>query len=128
AVLLGRNPGADGFAYWNGVFARGASETEVAAQIASSPEYANAHPDAASFIDGLYRVALGRPADPGGLAAWESAYASQGRLAVARAIFGSDEANSRLLTLAIGNFLHRGLRPGDQEFWLNQVHKGLTPE
>src|SRR5262249_33527944 len=97
ATLLNRAPGADGYTYWIKVFDSGASETVVAAQMMTSPEYLNGHPGAPDFSGAL-------------------------------AALNSDAANRPLIEMAISNFLHRGLRPGEMEFWLNGFHKGLTQQ
>jgi uncharacterized repeat protein (TIGR01451 family) len=125
-TYLGRDAGAADFAYWNGVFAGGADENTVAAMILASPEYGASHPDAASFIDGLYRSALGRPADAAGLAYWQGVLAGSSRQAVAYAILTSDEAGLRTVSMAYGNFLGRAPSSDEQQWWLAQLHGGLT--
>jgi uncharacterized repeat protein (TIGR01451 family) len=40
----------------------------------------------------------------------------------------SDAANIPLIQTAIRNFLHRDLRPGEQQLWLSQFHNGLTQQ
>jgi uncharacterized repeat protein (TIGR01451 family) len=125
-TYLGRDAGAGDFAYWNGVFAGGANENTVAAMIIASPEFAASHPDPASFIDSLYRSALGRPVDAAGLAYWQGVLAGSGRQAVAYAILSSDEASLRMLGLAYGNFLGRAPSGAEQQWWLAQVHSGVT--
>src|SRR5262249_24812198 len=61
--LLHRPADPAGVAYWGGLLLGGQSDEQVAAGILSSPEYARRHPDAASFVSGLYAAVLGRALD-----------------------------------------------------------------
>jgi uncharacterized repeat protein (TIGR01451 family) len=127
-TYLNRDAGAADFAYWNGVFAGGASEADVAAMILTSPEYTARVPDNASFIDSVYRSALGRPAEAAGVIFWDNVINSSWRAFAARAILLSDEGINRLLTLVYAQDLHRGIGDGERQFWLGQVHAGLSPQ
>ncbi len=126
-ALLGRAAGPNDLAYWGSVFAAGASETDVETLIVTSPEFAASHPDANSFINALYQIALGRPADGAALSYWQGVLNSGGRAAVARGILTSDEASVRMLGIVYIQMLHRGYSPAEQQFWLGQLHSGLTP-
>jgi hypothetical protein len=72
----------------------GQSLTTVQAAIAGSPE-------AAADLNGIYENALGRPVDPGGLAAWQAVLAQSGQslATVQAAIAGSPEAAADLTTV-----------------------------
>src|SRR5262249_11900804 len=65
-ALLHRPADPLGVAYWGGLLQAGQTEEQVAAGILASPEYALTHPDAASFVGGLYAAVLGRALDPAG--------------------------------------------------------------
>jgi uncharacterized repeat protein (TIGR01451 family) len=127
-TYLGRDAGAGDFDYWNGVFAGGANENAVAAMIIASPEYAASHPDNASFIDSLYRSALGRPADAAGLAFWQGVLGGNSRQDVAYAILSSDEASLRMVSIVYGNDLGRAPSSGEQQYWLGQLQSGVTQD
>jgi uncharacterized repeat protein (TIGR01451 family) len=127
-TYLNRDAGAGDFAYWNGVFAGGASETDVAIQILTSQEYTARVPDNASFVDTLFRSALGRPAGAAGVQFWDNVINTSGRAAAARYILLSDEATNRLLTFVYAQDLHRGINDGERSYWIGQVHAGLNPQ
>jgi hypothetical protein len=127
-AFLGRAAGPADLAYWNSVFAAGATETDVGILIATSPEFAASHADGGSYVNALYQIALGRPADGGAQSYWQGVINSGGRAAVARGILLSDEAQVRMLGIAFGQLLHRGVSAGEQQYWLGQLHSGLTPQ
>ncbi len=127
-TYLGRAPGSDGIAYWSGALAAGATETGVAVAIVTSPEYTNNHPDTASFIDSLYRAALGRPVDAGSLSYWTQVVAGSGRAAAARGILTSDEAYTQMINAVYSQYLGRSATAADTQWRLNQLHAGMTPQ
>jgi hypothetical protein len=54
----------------------GLSQWSLAQAILTSAEYRGDHPMEAGYVDGLYQDLLGRPADPGGIAAFTGLYAT----------------------------------------------------
>ncbi|HYT88597.1 MAG TPA: choice-of-anchor E domain-containing protein [Gemmataceae bacterium] len=125
---LHRAAGSVDFTYWNGVFAGGASETDVAVAILTSPEYAASHASNAQFVDGLFRDVLSRTPTAAELSAWTANVASSGRAAVARQLLGSTEARGILLTAIYSNYLGRSVSSGDSQYWLGQMQAGMAPE
>jgi uncharacterized repeat protein (TIGR01451 family) len=126
--LLDREAPPDAYAYWTGVFQSGASETDVQVLFLTSQEYVSRHADPAAYIDSLYRRVLGRSADAGAQTYWQGVLAGQGREAVVRGILGSDEANLRTIELAFQQYLGRGLNEAERQWWVSQLHAGLTPQ
>ena len=97
--LLDRSPDAPGLQAWENGAANGLSLQTIAQDFISSPEYQQVHGarNDQQFVDALYEGALGRPAEPAGEQAWETAL-SQGtpRAAVALGIAESTEAQFHL--------------------------------
>lgn len=71
-AFLGRQPDAEGMAFWLGRRASGASIVEIADGFAASPEFAAilGEADDGRFVDAVYESVLGRPADADGRAFW----------------------------------------------------------
>jgi uncharacterized repeat protein (TIGR01451 family) len=124
-AFLGRAAGPSDLSYWEGVFAGGASETDVQVMIASSPEFLGNHGGAAAWLDAMYHIVLGRPADAAALLYWQGVINTSGYAVAARGILQSDEAATRVIDISIGNVLHRGSSSGEEQWWLGQVHNGL---
>jgi hypothetical protein len=74
-AVLGRQPDMSGLQFWAGIMNTGASLPQIAQQMATSAEftqkYANLGSESA-LINQIYQNALGRAADPSGLAYWQS--------------------------------------------------------
>jgi subtilisin family serine protease len=101
---------------WVRAFQQGASELEVIHAFLVSAEYTNAHPDSASFVDGLYRDLLGRPVDPAGLAGWMGVLEMTGsRDLVAQAIAQSAESFGRYAASFYSQYLHRLAGPSEEQ-------------
>ena len=82
----------------------GASENDLAAEILSGVDYAQAgHLTAGDYVNGLYKDVLGRNADAGGLTAWVNQL-NQGksRADVAKGFLNSDER----LNVVVEQFYH----------------------
>ncbi|MFL5280567.1 MAG: DUF4214 domain-containing protein, partial [Rhodopila sp.] len=75
---LGRDADAGGLAAWTSVLKSGASPDQVAAAMTASPEFQTLHAQQldSEYVNSLYLAGFGRPADPGGLAAWSNAISS----------------------------------------------------
>jgi hypothetical protein len=125
---LHRAPGSSDLAYWEGVFAGGASETDVAAAILSSPEYTASHSTNAQFIDGLFRDVLSRTATATEMATWTNRLTSSSRAVVAQQLLTSAEARGDMLTAIYGNYLGRAVSAGDSQYWMGQLQAGVAPE
>jgi hypothetical protein len=116
-------------ALWVQALLGGASETDVAVGFLTSEEYRQAHPDATSFVEGLYGDILGRTADSVGLAVWSPlAESTAGQAAVARGILTSVEGDLRLLDAYFSTYLHRAIDSSGQQAWLMLLQTGAdTP-
>jgi uncharacterized repeat protein (TIGR01451 family) len=118
-ALLRRPADPLGVAYWGGLLLGGQSEEQVAAGILASAEYALTHPDAASFVNGLYAAVLGRALDSAGAAYWEGLLQSgASRAAVAAGVLASPEAMGLGLARDYAAFLGRPLDPAGWQFWV----------
>jgi hypothetical protein len=110
--------------------ANGGTNEQLAAMLAGSAEFFNDNGGTnAGFVDGLYRGALGRPADAGGLAAWQSVLQSGAtRTQVASAIFGSSEYRSDLVQSLYQRFLHRPADNGGLGLFTSALQNGARDE
>ncbi len=78
-AVLGRNPDAGGFAFWQGQAADGRALTDIIAFFETSDEFTTRFPDVDTdreFLDLAYQHVFGRPGDAGGLAYWENRLSS----------------------------------------------------
>jgi hypothetical protein len=93
---LGRSADPGGVNYWDSLLSQGASRSDVAQQILSSPEALN------NDVEGAYSLYLGRPADPSGVSYWSDQIASDPSLSATdvllAGLMGSGEGVSRLST------------------------------
>jgi len=127
-ALLHRPADAAGLAYWGGLLRAGQSEAQVAAGILASAEYAAAHPDAASFVSGLYTDVLGRALDGAGAAYWEGLLrGGASRAAVAAGVLASPEAMGLELARDYAAYLRRPLDPAGWQYWVPLALAGPTP-
>ena len=108
-AALGRAPGAAGLGYFADAAERHGLPAAASGLLAAPETRARLDGlDAAGFIDAIYRSALGRCAEPGGLEHWRGrldAGGDGGRGAVLAGIAASDEAEARwAAALATGVF------------------------
>jgi len=91
------------------LLANGSSDESIAALLAGSTEFFNDNGGTnAGFLNALYQDALGRAADPAGLAFWQRALQTgTTRTQVATAIFGSSEYLTDLVQKLYQRFLRR---------------------
>jgi hypothetical protein len=117
-ALLHRPAEAGGMAYWGGLLLGGQSEEQVEAGILASPEYTSTHPDAVSFVSGLYNDVLTRP--PGVDAAYWVGRLLNGasREQVAREVVASPEAVVLGLARDYAAFLRRELDTAGEQYWV----------
>jgi hypothetical protein len=102
----------------------------VAAQFLASEVYTLQHPDTASFVQGIYGDALGRTSDDVGLAVWLALtpQSIDGRVATARSVLTSVEADLHLLDGFYAAYLHRAADVQGEQAWLTAPQSGkLTP-
>jgi uncharacterized repeat protein (TIGR01451 family) len=83
----------------------------------------------AAFLSALYQDSLGRPLDPGGMAAWGQALASGlTRTQVADAIFTSTEYTTALVNSYYTSLLHRPADQAGVNAWVALLQHGSSDE
>ena len=130
-TLLGRPVDAAGRSFWVRALVSGLSEAEVVLAFLNSAEYTAAHPDNASFVNGLYVDLLGRQqADPNGLAFWqgELQQGAASRTQVALSFLSSTEALTQAIDFYYTNLLGRPADPAGLQGYLTALQNGqFTP-
>lgn len=153
-TFLNRAPSAAEQRFWIEEF-RDSNEEEIELRFVYSREFQQLHPDPQSYVNALYQGFLGRPAEPGGLAAWSSQIrddnnddngsndnnsgnnngavgnqfdevASDDRQEVAQDILNSEEASTRDVTRYYSDFLHRGPDAGGLAAWSRALEGSAT--
>ena len=128
--LLNRAADAAGVKYWTAKLQAGATDQELEAELAASTEfYQNAGGTDAAWIDAVYRLLLGRPADTTGKSYWNVRMsAGQSLLETAQRIAGGQENNSQLINDDYFHYLGRAADSAGLKFWLDQFAAGKTNE
>lgn len=114
---LGREPDADGEAYWCANLANGMSGIQMASGFFFSDEFNNHRYDNEEFVKLLYQTILGREADKAGLADWTSKLNyTQTREKVLNGFVGSAEFGTQCVKaeIAAGNPMDT---PDDSVAW-----------
>jgi uncharacterized repeat protein (TIGR01451 family) len=118
-ALLHRPADPAALAYWGALLQAGESEEQVAAGILASAEYTAAHPDAASFVGGLYADVLGRAADAAGASYWKGLLAAgASRQEVAAEVLASPDALGLALARDYAAYLRRPLDATGRQYWM----------
>jgi hypothetical protein len=131
-TYLGRAGDAGGVGYWVGQLQNGGTTDEqLAALFISSDEFYARHGGTDSaWVDGLYDVVLGRPADSAGRQNWLDALQNGwSRTQVAYAFTGSTEQLTQKVIGYYSTFLNRG--PGsidDVNYWVDAMQHGVHDE
>jgi subtilisin family serine protease len=103
----------------------GVSESDVILGFVTSAEYAAGHPNAASFVDGLYQDLLGRAVDPAGRAGCVALLAATGRRdLVADSILHSSEFYGRTVDGYYTQYLLRSGGPSEELGWVTELEQG----
>jgi hypothetical protein len=128
-TFLHRAPNPAERGYWVNTFLLGANETEVALLFVTSPEYQADHPDANSFVTGLYNDVLGRGATFSEVEFWVQALQNgASRADVAQAFLTSTEATQQLVNLDYRVYLGRAGDSEEVQFWVTLLqNQSLTP-
>ncbi|HVA50216.1 MAG TPA: DUF4214 domain-containing protein [Pirellulales bacterium] len=128
--LLGRPADAAGVTYWTGQMDAGVTDQELEADLVSSAEfYNNAGGTNLAWIDAVYKLLLGRPADANGESFWTSQFAAGLTLnGAAQGIAGSQENNTQLINDDYFHYLGRPADTGGLNYWLAQFAAGKTNE
>jgi subtilisin family serine protease len=127
AQYLHRSADSAGESGWVQAFLHGMSEADVILGFVTSGEYSAAHPDALSFVDGLYQDLLGRVADTAGEAGWTGWLATTGsRAMVANNILHSTEFYQDTVDAYYTQFLYRAPDPSEEQGWVNGMAQGTV--
>lgn len=127
--LLGRAAGGGETGPWAGAIVHGSQVLDVRAMLLGSDEFLNAHGGTVDgFIDGLWQVVLGRPADSGARSWMHSLLdAGANRAVAARAVLVTGEAWARRVDSWYRALLARSAASSDEGYWV-QVLTHSTPE
>jgi len=110
---------------WVQAFQHGMSEADVILGFVTSGEYADAHPDALSFVNGLYQDVLGRVADTAGEAGWTALLATTGnRALVANCILHATEFYRGTVDGYYTQFLYRAADSSEGQGWVTGMAQG----
>jgi hypothetical protein len=137
--FLGRQGDEAGVQYWTKRMQSGLTDQQVEGQFAASDEFfktAGGNANQVNWIDTVYKLLLGRTADPGGEKYWNGQLttllqgedAIDARLQVALGIAGSQENNTNLINDDYFHYLGRSADPGGLAYWLQQFAAGATNE
>ncbi|HUY35813.1 MAG TPA: Ig-like domain repeat protein [Pirellulales bacterium] len=128
---LGRAPDAAGLAYWvDQMRHHGLTDDQLEAGFIGSPEFfAKAGGTNTDWVEALYQVFLGRPADAGGLAYWTAQLAAgEGRAQVALGFAGGAERRRQRIVDDYMQYLGRQPDANGLAFWLAQLGAGVANE
>lgn len=128
--LLDRAPDASGLSYWVNQIGLGATDEQVEADLAASPEYVALHgSDDTSWVAGLYQDMLNRPASTQDLSYWLGALdAGQSRFQVALSIVASPEHEGEVIANDYQAFLGRSATAADVNYWISVLEQGASNE
>lgn len=121
---LGREPDADGLAFWVGALRSGRwSVAQVAAMFYSAREYFEGRGGGTdeTWVADLYDAILGRAPDADGLAYWTAQVTVHGRSWVASRLYGSLESRRDRVTALYEQLLDRGPEPDGLAYWAERV-------
>ncbi|WCO65234.1 DUF4214 domain-containing protein [Iamia majanohamensis] len=95
----------------------------------TAPAFPAGPPTAESWVDAVYPVVVGRPADAAGRQ-WALGQLASGRSRqqVARTLLGSTEALRVLVTDTYHQLLRRDTDVAGRDFWVGEIRRGQSPE
>ncbi|HWB09648.1 MAG TPA: DUF4214 domain-containing protein [Pirellulales bacterium] len=128
--LLNRAADDSGVQYWTKQMDNGLTDQELEAGFVASDEFFNnAGGRNVPWIDSIYQLLLGRPADSDGEQYWDGQLqAGQTREQVALRIAESAENNTQLINADYQHYLNRPADAGGLAYWLSQFAAGQTNE
>jgi RHS repeat-associated protein len=128
--LLGRAADADGVKNWTTQMDAGLTDQQLEAGFVASDEFFNnAGGTTTAWIDAIYKLLLGRPADAAGETYWNGQLASGAtRDDVALRIANSAENDTQLINDDYFHYLGRAADPDGLAFWLQQFADDKTNE
>jgi hypothetical protein len=125
--ILGRDPDPGGRSSWAGALSRGMPRLDVRATLWGSRERLQRSPSLQAWVDDLYLVELGRPADPAGRAHWLATADRYGARAAAAGIMGSAEWSNRTVAGLYQQMLHRPADASGLAHWSRVLRsRGVT--
>jgi uncharacterized protein (TIGR03118 family) len=129
-TYLGRAADPGGVAYWTSQMQQGLTDQQIEANFIASPEfYAHAGGTDAAWVNALYEVVLGRPADSQGLSYWLSQLAGgASRASVALGFAASQEREAQTIQNDYFTYLGRSASPAEVNYWVDQFDNGETNE
>lgn len=120
ARTLGREPDAQGLAYWVGALRSGRfTVAQVAASFYAAPEYRSGPVDA--WVADLYDAILGRSGSADEVAYWVEQVDLHGPSWVAVRLYGSLESRRDRVTALYEHLLGRGPEPEGRDYWAGRV-------
>jgi len=124
--ILGRAPDPAGRDHWAGRVVAGLSTASLASRLYASDEFSALGPGrGAAFVDRMYEVALGRPADPAGRAHWIARLAAgEHRTVMARQFFLAPESNRLRVRGHYVELLRRPPDPAESTAWTEWLRAG----
>ena len=129
-TFLHRPADAAGRAGWVNALLNGVTEANVVIAFVTSPEYTRLHPDASSYVTGLYEDILGRAPDAAGQSFWERILSTgqRSRAAVAYYFLSSSESLFQAVHDYYVDFLGREPSLAEEQGYVNAMASGqLTP-
>ncbi|HVX15737.1 MAG TPA: TIGR03118 family protein [Pirellulales bacterium] len=129
-TYLGRAADTAGVTYWTIQMQQGLTDQQIEANfIASSEFYAKSGGTNADWVDALYQVVLGRPADSAGLDYWLAQLSSgASRSNVAAGFAAGQEREAQIIQNDYFTYLGRSASPAEVNFWVAQFEQGVTNE
>lgn len=130
-TVLHRSADPSGLSAYTSFLARGGTVEQVAEILIGSQEYylTQGSGSDASFLDSLYRDALGREVDASGRATFDMALAGQAtRVEIATAVFTSVEFQQALVGTFYQRFLHRDPDSGGLGAFIGFMRHGTRDE
>jgi len=126
ADLLSRSPDGPGLAFWSSALASGTSRSQIAYDIATSPEYRS------DLVNNYYKTFLGRLAEAGGLLFWEDQFNSglpdqtvlAGILGSAEFYADSGSTSAGFISALYHDLLGRAPDSGGLTFWETKLASG----
>jgi hypothetical protein len=119
-----------GLASWTTAMQNGLTDQQLAADFAASDEfYSNARGTDAGWVNAVYKLLLGRPAESSAQIYWMGQLGQgQTRLQVAQRIANSTENDTQLINNDYFHYLGRTSDSDGLSFWLSQMEAGQTNE
>jgi protocatechuate 3,4-dioxygenase beta subunit len=127
--VLGRNADSGAINYFVGLLSSGVSINDITAGLLASAEFQATYPTNQAYVQGLYKVALGRAPSANDLTFWQAQLdGGQQRVVVAEAILHSSEALAKNINQDYVNILGRNADPASLNQWVSMVQNGSLSE